>query len=73
MFSTCRIRVERGLWHEWVVKMPPTPVIRDDLRRKWEVADPVHVISRALLDHVIASQRNRESLFQEPTLPSMTS
>lgn len=53
----------------------PTPVIRDDLKRKWEVADPsmVHVISRALLDHVIASQRNRESLFQEPTLPSMTS
>lgn len=48
-------------------------MIRDDLRRKWEVADPVHVISRALLDHVIVSQRNRESLFQEPTLPSMTS
>ena len=54
-------------------KNAPTLVIRDDLRRKWEVADPVHVISQALLDHVIASQRNRESLFQEPTLPSMTS
>lgn len=49
------------------------PMIRDDLRREWEVVDPVHVISRALLDHVIASQCNRESLFQEQTLPSMTS
>lgn len=47
-------------------------MIRDDLRREWEVADPVHAISRALLDHVIASQCNRESLFREQTLPSMT-
>lgn len=45
-------------------------MICDDLRREWEVAHPVHVISRALLDHVIASQRNKESLFQELTCPA---
>lgn len=46
------------------------PMIRDDLWREWEVAHPVHVISRALLDHVIASQCNKESLFQELTCPA---
>lgn len=45
-------------------------MICDDLRTGWEVAHPVHVISWALLDHVIASQRNKELLFQELTCPA---
>lgn len=62
--------VGSGLWHEWVAKTAKFPMICDDLRREWEVAHPGHVISRALLDHVIASQRNKESLFQELTCPA---
>lgn len=45
-------------------------MIHDDLTREWEVAHPVHVISWALLDHVIAWQCNKESLFQELTCPA---
>lgn len=51
-------------------KKAQIPMTGDDLRREWEVAHPVHVISRALLDRVIASQHNKESLFQELTCPA---